>query len=279
MPPDKSGAPAPHKEEPAATDTAPTTAETNGSGTPCIPELPPGVDNLTAALAYAAAGLYVLPVRRGTKDPGSVVGKHWQDKSSRDPKVIAAWFAGTDHDIAIHCGRSGLVMLDVDKPDLVPDGWWQHLDTAPYQSSRPDVRRRGHYPFAMPPGRTIGNPAHPWGEVRGCNGVIIAEPSFHKDGGHYKWERAGPVPALHDDIAEKLPDASPAEDAATDAQVAAFLTEHTRSTNPGVMRPLVTALRNNFANGKSRHLSTVSALTGALKETPSACTRRGWPSK
>jgi len=31
--------------------------------------------------------------------------KRWQDKSSRDPKTIAAWFAGTDYDIAIHCGR------------------------------------------------------------------------------------------------------------------------------------------------------------------------------
>jgi hypothetical protein len=79
-----------------------------------IPELPPGVDNLAAALAYADAGWYVLPVKRGTKDPGSLVGKRWQDKSSRDPKVIAAWFAGSDYGIALHCGRSGAVVLDVE---------------------------------------------------------------------------------------------------------------------------------------------------------------------
>jgi hypothetical protein len=63
--------------------------------------------------------------------PGSVVGKRWQDKSLRDPKQIAAWFAGTNHDIAGHCGRSGAVVLDVDKPELVPDHWRTHLDGVP----------------------------------------------------------------------------------------------------------------------------------------------------
>ena len=73
-----------------------------------IPDLDDGVDMLTAALAYADAGWYVLPVKRGTKDPGSVVGKHWQAQSSRDPRQIAAWFAGTDHGIVLHRGRSDL---------------------------------------------------------------------------------------------------------------------------------------------------------------------------
>jgi hypothetical protein len=40
-----------------------------------VPCLDPDTDNLTAALAYAKGGRYVLPVKRGTKDPGSVVGK------------------------------------------------------------------------------------------------------------------------------------------------------------------------------------------------------------
>src|SRR6476659_73127 len=147
-----------------------------------IPVLDAGVDMLTAALAYAACGWYVLPVRRGTKHPGSVVGNDWQDKSSRDPKVIAGWFAGTDYGIALHCGRSGAVVLDVDHPDEVPADWWQHLDTAAYQSTRPGTPRRGHYVFAMPPGRSIGCPTRfPWGEVRGLNGVIIAEPTVHPE--------------------------------------------------------------------------------------------------
>src|SRR6476661_6851639 len=52
-----------------------------------------GMDTLSAALAYAGAGWYVLPVRKGTKHPGTVVGDDWQHKSSRDPQVITAWLA------------------------------------------------------------------------------------------------------------------------------------------------------------------------------------------
>lgn len=154
-----------------------------------IPEITDDMDNLTAALAYTAADWYVLPVRMDTKHPGSVVGRGWPAKSSRDPKVVAAWFAGTDDGIALHCGRSGAVAVDVDRPELVPDDWWPYLDTAPYQSTRPDAPGRGHYVFAMPPGRTIGCPSRPWGEIRGLNGVIIAEPTLHPEGGSYKWVR------------------------------------------------------------------------------------------
>ena len=101
-----------------------------------IPDLVPDVDTLTAALLYAECGWYELPVRRGSKKPGSVVGIGWQRKSSRDPKVITAWFAGTDYGIALHCGRSGAVVFDVDRPDRLPEVLRRHLVTAPYQSTR-----------------------------------------------------------------------------------------------------------------------------------------------
>jgi hypothetical protein len=155
-------------------------------------------DTLTAALAYADAGWYVLPVARDHptdpgKHPGSVVREGWQHKSSRDPKLITAWFAGTDHGIALHCGRSGAVVFDVDNPDKLPDVLRKHLDMAPFQSTRPDVPGRGHYLFLQPTGRSIGNSTGRlgggWGEVRGLNGVIIAAPSWHPEGGHYKWVR------------------------------------------------------------------------------------------
>jgi hypothetical protein len=158
-----------------------------------IPDLDDDVDMLTAALAYTDAGWYVLPVKRGTKHPGSVVGEHWQTCSSRDPQQITAWFAGTTHEIVLHCGRSGAVVFDVDDPDRLPDVLRRHLDATPFQSTRPDVGGRGHYVFAMPPGRTLGNGLgrlpKGWGEVRGLNGVIKVFPSSHADGGRYRWER------------------------------------------------------------------------------------------
>ncbi|MFV1504009.1 bifunctional DNA primase/polymerase [Mycobacterium kansasii] len=231
-----------------------------------IPELPDGVSALGAALAYAAAGWYVLPVKRGTKHPGSRVKERWQEKSSREPEQIVAWFAGTDDGIALHCGRSGAVVLDVDKPDLVPAQWWPALDSAPYQSSRPDTPRRGHYLFLMPPDRTIGNPEFPGGEVRGLNGVIIAAPTVHSKGGAYRWVRSMTLPALPDIISDGMADGGAGEDAATDRQVAEFLAAHTAANRPEVINGLRKALADKIEAGKSVHVSTNTALVGAMKE-------------
>ena len=175
-------------------------------------------DVLTAAFRYAAAGWYCLPVRADAgKNPGSVVGKGWQHQSSRDPQQLAAWFAGTDYLLALHVGRSGAVVFDVDHPDELPDILAAHLfgrTAPPHQSSRPDQPGRGHYVFAQPPGRMIGNSTgglgKGWGEVRGKNGVIIVAPSRHArdvDGARYEWLQTGEVPSLPDELAELLPDA------------------------------------------------------------------------
>jgi hypothetical protein len=235
-----------------------------------VPQLGDDVDTLTAVLLYAGAGWYVLPVLRGTKKPGSIVGQCWQDKSSRDPKQITAWFAGTDHGIALHCGRSGAVVFDVDNPGRLPDILREHLGAAPYQSTRADVTGRGHYIFAQPPTRTIGNSTGrlggAWGEVRGLNGVIAVEPTVHPDGGHYRWQRTGVVPALPDELGDQLDDASPADDAAPDEVIAAFIAKHRQSSRPQILAGLTSWLRGQINDGASRHQSTLTALVGTMKE-------------
>ena len=236
-----------------------------------VPQLPPDVDTLTAALAYEAAGWYVLPVKRGTKHPGSLLGEGWPSRSSREPEQIVAWFAGTDHGIALHCGRSGAVLFDVDNPGALPDVLRRHRDSAPYQSTRPDTPDRGHSVFAMPPGRMLGNSTGrlggAWGEVRGANGVIIVEPTQHPEGGEYRWRRAGPVPPLPGEIGALLDDASPAADAASDATVTTFLAECVGNARPELLQGMVRALRKRFDAGESRHQSTVTVLPTALKES------------
>ena len=236
-----------------------------------VPNIAPDDDNLTAALKWAEAGWYVLPVKRGTKNPGSIVcpkgEKRWQDKPSRDPKQITAWFAGTGHGIALHCGRSGALAFDADHHEKLPEILRRHIDAAPFQQTRPDEDpQRGHYVFAMPPGRMLGNGLgrlpKGWGEIRGANGVIVVAPN---DDGR-TWKRTGPVPALPDEIADMLDDASPAEDAATDEVVVKFIAEHTEQARPTILLGWVSALRNHFDNGQSRHTSAVSVLTGAMKE-------------
>ncbi len=235
-----------------------------------IPEIPAGADNVTAALLYAKHGGYVLPVDRKKRDgkhPGSVVGDDWQHQSSRDPEQIVAWFAGTDHNIALHAGRSGLVVVDVDDVTKAPAVLVKHLDGGPYQETRPDQPRRGHYPFMQPPGRTIGNGCgrlgSKWGDVRGLNGVIIVEPS---DGGRYQWKRTGKIPTLPDDLGELLDDGKPGEDSATDEQVLAFIAENSTATRPGILAARVNGLASKLADDEGRHTSVIPFLTGALEE-------------
>jgi len=156
-----------------------------------IPELPEDCDPLTAALEYAKCCWYVLPVRRGSKNPGSIVGERWQDKSSRDPQQLVAWFAGTNYGIALHTGRSGAVVLDVDNPAELPDYLRKAIDQCnpPCQATRADLSRL-HYVFVAAPGRRFTNSKHPWGELKAGNGIIVVEPSKHEKAsecGEYRW--------------------------------------------------------------------------------------------
>ncbi len=237
-----------------------------------IPDLPPEASTLDWALAYAKAGIYVLPVKKGSKNPGSVVGTDWQQgKSSIDPRQIAAWFAATDHDIALDLGRSGLVAIDMDHIENMPKGMHKHLNIAAYQASR-DLKidpGRGHYLFEQPEGRRIGcstgRLGGGWGQVRGVGGVIMAQPSSHCDGGEYRWIRTA-IPILPDALASKLDDAGQSETAATPADVTEFIDRHTAAAVPTVMSAWQKIWADHIAAGDSRHTSAVSVVTGALKE-------------
>lgn len=232
-------------------------------------------DALTAALAYAEAGWYVLPVKRGTKNPGSVLGGGWHTRSSRDLEQLVAWFAGADHGIALHVGRSGAVAFDVDDPQALADVpvlvRALHGTPGPVQTTREGLTGRGHFLYQSPPGRVLGNGKGrldgSWGEVRGRNGVIIVAPSVHESPeGRYRWVRMGPVPVLPPELAAALDDAAPSVDAATDGEVAAFLAAHTTVTKPRTLTMKLTGLRAKLEAGESRHAATVPFVVGAMKE-------------
>jgi hypothetical protein len=240
-----------------------------------IPAITPDHDTLTAALAYAEAGRYIGPGKRGTKNPGSVLGNDWHRKTSRDPQVITSWFAGTNHGIFLHVGRSGAWVADVDNPENLHPAIQQAIAQykPPYQSTRPDTPGRGHYIFAVPDGRRLGNSlgelGKGWGEGRGLNGVIIVAPSEHeKPEGCYGWQRTGPVPTMPGYMASQLPDATEASEAATDTEVAAFLAKHSEPTEPRIdlLDRHVYGYRNKVAAGESRHHEITGPLASAMRE-------------
>ncbi len=231
-----------------------------------------GLDALAAALAYADAGWYVGPVKAGTKHPGSVLGNGWHRLTSREPDVIAAWFAGTSHGVFLHCGPSGAVVLDVDNPKHLPQTITQAIIECapPWQSTRPNQPGRRHYLYAQPPGRDLGNSlgglAGGWGEIRGRNGVIVVAPSVHPDGGEYAWGPPGDVPVLPATLADQLGDAPDAAEAATDEQVRTFLSGHVGNTRPELLQVHADAWSRKVADGESRHHEMTGPLAGAMKE-------------
>jgi len=237
-----------------------------------VPAIPADADVLTAALLYADAGLYLGPVKSGTKHPGSVLGSKWTEQTSRDSKQITAWFTGTDHGAFWHCGRSGVLVFDIDNPDLVPDDLRQLALRAPFQSTRPSQEGRGHVITRMPAGKTIGNGngrlGTGWGEVRGLNGVIIVAPSQHAGGPgcEYRWTAAGPIPELPAGIVTQLDAASESAPPVTDAQVDAFLAEHSDvGTRPDALQGRVKGFEQSLESG-GRHPMLRTFLHGALEE-------------
>lgn len=239
-----------------------------------IPEITEDTDAISAGLKYAAAGWYVLPVSRATKHAGSVLGKGWPEKTSRDPEEIVSWFAGTDYSLALHVGRSGAIAFDIDHPEQTPEILSKAIITTspPYQSTRANTPGRGHYLFTAPEGRRLGNGTgglgKGWGDIRGLNGIVIVAPSTHEkadQGARYQWQTTGILPVLPAYVAELLNDTGEASDAATDAQVRAFLDGHTASARPELLNGIMTQFTGMLATG-SRHEALVLATAGAMRE-------------
>lgn len=233
-----------------------------------VPAIPSDASTLSAALLYAKAGWYVVPVKHDTKAP-TVLGKGWQHQSSRDPEVIASWFAGTNHALGLHVGRSGAVVFDVDAPTLMHDDLKLaiHEGEPPFQSTRDNDPHRGHYVFLQPEGRDLGNGrgtlGKDWGEIRGANGIIVVEPSSHtKDHGRYLWmhDEDVEVPALPPYLLAHLPEYKGSRDAATDADVERFLGAHSVEEGDKFLSPIIDKYKALVNGGSARHEALVEVL-------------------
>lgn len=169
---------------------------------------------LECALAYADCGWWLVPIRQGSKHPGSILGDGWPQKSSNQKSQLEIWFKDReDRGIALHTGRSGAIVKDVDEPYKVKPEIGKILrnSKAPFQATRSNAEGRGHYVFALPYGEHFTNSSGSlgtgWGEIRTGNSVIIVQPTKHEKvdvGGCYKWKTSGPVPMLPREISAKL---------------------------------------------------------------------------
>lgn len=237
-----------------------------------VPQVEEDADILSAAMQYAEAGWYVMPLHTDSRRPA--LGKNWPAETSRSVDKIVSWFAGTDYLLGLHVGRSGAVVFDIDKPDETPEVLQKYLtDVVPHQSTRSNMPGRGHWVFAQPEGRYLGNSRGEmnegkWGDIRGANGMIVVAPSRHHksdQGGRYHWITCGSVPALPDEIGRLLPDFTGSAGAVSDSMISAFMDTFVSTERPNNL----IAIRKKFvqeARTGARHESLVAALAWAMRE-------------
>ncbi|MFC6014092.1 bifunctional DNA primase/polymerase [Nocardia lasii] len=233
-----------------------------------------------AALAYAGAGWFVVPVKPGTKNPGSLVGDGWHKQSTRHDETIRGWWAKWPAaGIALHVGRSGALVFDLDVGDVddIPAQYRDALRQGVFQSTRMSGDR-GHYLFAVEAGDNFGNSAGAFasfGEVRGKNGVVLAEPSVHPDAaskdGRYHWPTPGDLPALPEALRTCLRAAGEEAPSMSFAELEQFYAAHTAYGRPQALDGVVKVLETALAGGAARHDAARNALAMAFREAAAGC--------
>jgi len=140
-----------------------------------------------AALAYAAAGLAVFPLKPGSKFPFR--GSHGSLDATTDATQIRAWWTQcANANIGLATGR-GLVLLDIDGPDAAAallDLQRAHEPLPPTAWMRTRRGWHGYFRTALP----VANSASKLGpglDVRGRGGYGLAPPSVHPSGCAYRW--------------------------------------------------------------------------------------------
>lgn len=189
-----------------------------------------GTDLLTAALAYAQRGWAVFPLhspgRTSLCDCGdeacTQAAKHprisaWQKNASINERQIRDWWRKWPRaNIGIACGKSSLVVLDVDPrhggdralSELAKRHSGERYNTEVVNELVATLASETggggeHYVYRAPLGVNIRNAANLDSlaglDVRGDGGYFVAAPSLHVSGARYQWRdgatEPGDVPA------------------------------------------------------------------------------------
>lgn len=165
---------------------------------------------LDAALGYAIRGWYVLPVygidKYGNCTCGGKAnckpGKHpmlsnWQTRASKSLNTLTKWWTQSpDANIGICCGKSRLVVIDVDPKNSGDQTFTQVLKDFPEVGKTLTAKSGSggrHYYFTVLRGISVkndtGTKLGPGIDIRADGGLIIAPPSKHLSGGTYAWLR------------------------------------------------------------------------------------------
>jgi Bifunctional DNA primase/polymerase, N-terminal len=150
-----------------------------------------------AAVEYARRGWYVFPVAPRGKKP---ITKRGMLDASTDEGLVAAWWENGNRskigstavqraqpNIGINCGKSGLLVVDLDGEDAVRA--WADLAARHGGHARTLVARtgKGFHGYFSGEGRSSAGRIGPKIDTRGAGGYVIAPPSVHGSGAVYRW--------------------------------------------------------------------------------------------
>lgn len=165
--------------------------------------LPPA-PNRALALELARAGLAVFPVRGAGPDAKKPCPSvRWGDDATADIKAIEHWWQRwPDAMPAIHLGRSGLLVVDLDRHAAGADGIaaWREVNRG-VDAPAVDTPSGGrHIYFRQPEGRAHGNREGALKgrgiNIRGDGGYVVAPGALRADGeGAYQPVTAGAIVA------------------------------------------------------------------------------------
>lgn len=173
-----------------------------------------------AALGAAREGLHVFPLQPRSKLPAV---RDWERAATRDPEQISAWFSARPYNVAIACGPSALVVVDLDDGhgETAPEPWTgarhgrEVLAMLAEQAGQPmptdtlHIRTPtggSHLYYRVPAGAEFRNTASTLGwkiDTRSAGGFIVGPGSVRPEG-TYQVVRRGPVAELPGWLASAL---------------------------------------------------------------------------
>jgi Bifunctional DNA primase/polymerase, N-terminal len=145
-----------------------------------------------AAIDYARRGWAVFPVLPRGKRP---ITEHGLNDASTDPGLVAAWWEQRPQaNIGVNCGRSGLLVVDLDGGQAVR-AW---VELAGGKGGQPTLAAGtggGIHLYFVGDGPSSAGRVAPHIDTRGAGGYVIAPPSVHPSRATYRWLDAAVAPS------------------------------------------------------------------------------------
>lgn len=155
---------------------------------------------LKAATQYACHGLRVIPIKPGTKHPGSIL--RWQEMATTDPEVVRQWWTGKHQGwgvglvLGTQPNGTHIFAVDLDRHREEANGPEAFKALAEKHGGIPQTVRAktgggGHHLLYSAPAGMVTNSTADLGpgiDIRGQGGQIVVWPSVHPETGEqYRW--------------------------------------------------------------------------------------------